>query len=1165
MWNTIVNAAKAVYNTIAPKAAAPKAPTSSGGLTVKPIVTQPTLSVKPIAPTPTVVVKSPQQVAAQQQASLQVTPSATQSQIDFANQQKAVAAATNQQSTLAKIWAGALAPAAKIGDLYAAYKGKQYLAKQVENQNAGIPDMVNRWRNAADATVTKAKQDLANGKINVDQYNSIIDAENSKLQTNAKNYTDYFSSENKQLNQPLVPQIGTAIDAISKVGGGIFGNLWKYTLGEGNKNVPSLVTLPARAYNLARNAVPNDWGIFKSTPTATGNAWQKTFGQPVLPDANQDPAVYKQLTGKNPAWFKTAEGMGSDPINFLPAGWLSKIAKGGSWLPKIAAGAVAKTGFGQDVKLAKDFIAGSKPAQLVGSAFSKLAAPTRSVNSAWLDKVHAQLNGANTTKFEKTLTNQDEVNAYTDLMQGKTPTWGQNVDKAKVQAFAKSQRDLYNSMQDFEKGAGLGTKYKTGYMPTKTTPTDTAFSFLKSKADMPKSGWTVDSLKHAEALRQWEHLQALHQTGLLTDASKAAARLATPTEHGNVLVNASKDLKVLRNAPNRRFLSTDTSTIRKPLTVANHAWKAAVLKYNPAWYVHNTMWNTPASFMAGGAKTFGGYAKMFKRGSFAALPKELTAGAFGGLGGKIENLARGAAYHGSIAKGMTKDQAVANVNKYLFDYSKHSNWEKPIRNVLPFWSWQKNIAALTAKLPNSNPRWASAFSKVDQANRAALNQLPKQGVSYTDPETGQTVTTDPQKQFAGKIHTPFGWISAAGLPILPSQLSQFGLSPYLTSAKQFFTGKDYFGNSTGGQSLWRTLADNLPQTKLATSVSDMATKGGSVNNWISSSGYSKQAQGFDPTKPNYKAALDPSAKFISAIKSMSGIPFPTNFDMNKFRNDMRYQQFANEYFNTDFSKITDYNARQTAKEAVASKYGYDLNKDIYQGMWSKYDSKDTALLKTRAASARALENQVYDIYNKLPAGTGARSQFIAMWKATIGNGQDANPDFNVFKNVPISGEVPKAKGGFAAYKTTSGTTAKAKTGSSKFWADYYATNNKAIRAKMIADNPQYSKPTTGANAKFAWAYQNLPPDVRTNWLKKEGLTDPAKANWTTSQWADYLTKTGNDFNSKYGRDLAAYPNLGQSQLDIVNNIIGGFKPVAKIGSSVKFKGFTRAALAKRKR
>jgi hypothetical protein len=99
---------------------------------------------------------------------------------------------------------------------------------------------------------------------------------------------------------------------------------------------------------------------------------------------------------------------------------------------------------------------------------------------------------------------------------------------------------------------------------------------------------------------------------------------------------------------------------------------------------------------------------------------------------------------------------------------------------------------------------------------------------------------------------------------------------------------------------------------------------------------------------------------------------------------------------------------------------------------------------------------------------------------------------------------------------------------------------------------------------MAWAYQNLPPDVRTAYLKKQGLIDPARANWTTQQWKDYLVSTGNDPASKLGRDLTTYPTLGQSQLDNVSKIINGFRPVAKIGSPVKFGRGFRAPLTKKR-
>jgi hypothetical protein len=1276
MWNSIVNAAKAVYNTVVPKAPKPTpTPTSytvatfknpgqlQGGSTSAAYQLQPTASGESLQ-----YGANPQQPAnvtlqgsgAINQPHLSVAPtvSSAQTNAELAAQRvaQARAAAVDQQSRLAKVWQGVLTPSAKLGDIYAQYKGKQYTKKVLEQQNKNIPDMVARWRGAADGKISQARQDLATGNISVEQYNAIVDAEKGKLEKNATSYTDLFNSEQRQVDAPYpgAAAVGGAVSGFQKLGGGLFGNIWKYSLGSGGKNVPSLVTLPSRVVNTTKNILgtrPNAEGYTGLHPLT---AWQNSYNQPNLTNAElqkqyeaslirgksgkfYDPITRKEVKPGDMPSNQNFRGQltnaAVDPINFLPAGWLSK---GGKLLTKSPK---AFDSFSPFNTLKNDILPALSKSP-AGRAFAKLTAPTRSTNQAWLDKVHETLNGAD-NKFAKL--NDGEIQAYQNLMQGKKVAWAPEIDRAKVTQFASTQRGLYDAMHKAENAAGLPTKYTPGYLPTKTQQTDSKFSFLFKKTGKAASDLSAEQLRRAEAFRQWEHLNALakvqkaggklpsgienmntidaanalrassgmagrpqHQIDIekalaagnrdeavkivqkLDDsdpykrsmASLLGLKVAAPkvsagaSAYAKFAAAAKASPKILQQAPNRRFLSTDTSTLGKIPRAAESAWKTAVLKLNPAWYVHNAMWNAPASFLAGGTKTFGGYAKMFRKGALDELPKELTGGAFGGLGGKIENMSRGAAYYASRAKGMTHADAIKNVNKYLFDYSQHANWEKPVRAALPFWSWQKNIARLATQLPNSNPIASNVFHQIDANNNRELNKIPDKGVSYTDPETGRTLSVDPRKQFEGKVKTPWGWVSAAGLPILPSQLSQFGVNPLLSSAKRFFTGKDYFGNSTNGETVASLAGSNTPHTKLVQSMADMFTKSGSQDNWISGAGYAKGAQGVDPSKPNYKASLDPTHNFFASLKSLSGVPFATNFDENRFRESLRYDQFSKEYFNHNWNKefpaSADYNAKVAAQQAVAKKYGYDLQKDIYNDKWSKYDSPATVALKARGDAARSLQDQVYAIYNKLPAKTGARSQFIAMWKSQMADPKfkEFNPDFNVFKNVPITGGVPTEKGGFANYTTSKFATPTASSAKASFWKNYYATSDKAARSAMLKANPQYAKYSSAATdprkAKLAWAYQNLPPDVRTSWLKKEGLLDPAKDNWTTAQWKDYLISTGNDPTSKLGRDLVSYPSLGQSQLDNVNRIVSSFRPVAKVGAAVKFgRGFGRSLTKKR--
>ena len=71
---------------------------------------------------------------------------------------------------------------------------------------------------------------------------------------------------------------------------------------------------------------------------------------------------------------------------------------------------------------------------------------------------------------------------------------------------------------------------------------------------------------------------------------------------------------------------------------------------------------------------------------------------------KMEDIFRRANYFTGKRKGLGNGQAVKEVNKWLFDYSNLTSFERRfMRKLFPFWSWTRNINALAFKLPATNP------------------------------------------------------------------------------------------------------------------------------------------------------------------------------------------------------------------------------------------------------------------------------------------------------------------------------------------------------------------------------------------------------------------------------------------------------------------------------
>lgn len=1094
----------------------------------------------------------------------------------------ALAAAQKQKLSLASIWKTTLTKANQAinapADFYWKKRQKQIDTEYLQQQNDNILGQANAWRRKADVAVSKARQDLANGVISPTEYDTIVAKERDKLVNKAAYYNNDYQKTQASIDAPITGNIPSALNTFSKVTKPIS------LAGSAAWTVFNKVTeAPSRLYNTVGNLISPKRGIDTgTTPLPPVPHWSDFVAEARAQGKPVDQALAKEFDKKMSAWAKaqedalpkvgysgsvwnhirqawnasanqnivsragnltqqsplesTATNLLVDPLNFTPAGLDEKLAnkgaafaaKAGSKLSELS---TKKTALGYTVA------AGKKVLEPFGKALGWLNSPVPTTFSRNLGKYQK-----NAARDFKALTN-DEVKAwqiYNDT--GRLAKASKTVDPGKITAFA----DKYRAAQDARYASDIksGVKFERGYRN----------NYRPLLSDYTKK------LTPDEIAALPKNVQPFYsKSRKLTKAPIYGRDQAITAE----AVRAYTGDKFAKRLPSQRFLSTDTSALRRASGAPTRLWKKAVLKYNPAWYVHNVGWNIPASILAGAdVKSYGKLIKAAVKERTLSptlldkLPREVvTTGLFGtgvgktSLGSKVENFSRAAAYLGATDKGFSNENAIKKVNKYLFDYGTHKNWERPFKAVNPFFQWTKNITRLTAQLPFSNPRFSVAVNAIKKnLMDKPLQDIPNQDISYTNPESGQQASYNPRAQFEGKIKTPWGWINPTFLPILPKQLQQIGENPWLQVAKRLATGKDYYGNSVGGESFGSAAGSVVPQVKLIQN----ATKLGSnpSENWVSSSGYGKTAQGFDPSKPNYKTNLDPTKQFWSNVKSFSGVPSFTNFDEQKFRDGVRYKQFSDAYFKVDWHKeYPDYQARQDAQAAFAQKFGYDINKDLYNGKWSKYDSPATIASKARKQAAVQLQDEIYAVYNKLPKGTGARSKFIQQWKTQLGSKEflDFNPDFNVFKNTPIEADPSLGKVKTTKFGTPTPVSAKA-----AFWQKYYATTDKAARRALLAANPSYSKyppsATDSKNAKIAWAYRNLPPDVRKNYLKKNGLTDSSRDNWTSAQWDEWLKANGKDPATKLGNDLLNVPELGQKQLDNVNKIITSFNPIRKDNS-----------------
>ena len=411
-------------------------------------------------------------------------------------------------------------------------------------------------------------------------------------------------------------------------------------------------------------------------------------------------------------------------------------------------------------------------------------------------------------------------------------------------------------------------------------------------------------------------------------------------------------------------------------------WKKSVLKYNPAWYVNNAAWNVPASVSAAGGQVFGEYAKLLTSRKYwneasKAIPEGVQSKISreigkGGLASKIEDTARMATFLALRKKGFSDEKALKQVNRWLFDY-RTKNWERPIKGILPFWQWQKNLIRLGGTTTFHSPRSAKVYSELYKGfYQRPYDALPHDKQEYTDPETGEKQTYDPRKFYKGKAKIGDNWYGLPFFALNPETMMQFGVNPYLLSAADYLTSSDRLGNSNTDRKAWTVLGERFPQANVGRAIANRNNKDSQL--YFADSGNSKERQGFDKSKKNYVESMDNRRKSNNTIKSFFGIPRGVKFDRKEFDTKKRLTEFNKSFFAIDWDKKeeADYKGAQKEKEALAKKYGFDLQKDIYDNYWSKYDTETTAntkRLKTEAAQFNSPDTGYWHDYFGLEKGS----------------------------------------------------------------------------------------------------------------------------------------------------------------------------------------------------
>ncbi len=490
-----------------------------------------------------------------------------------------------------------------------------------------------------------------------------------------------------------------------------------------------------------------------------------------------------------------------------------------------------------------------------------------------------------------------------------------------------------------------------------------------------------------------------------------------------------------------------------PLSV----WRKAVTILRPAFYVNNEVSNQLFGLSGGGyrfVKYQKGYKKFLDEFADAAddigtkIANDVGTGRLSKIATGMENRARVALYRALSEKGYSHDEALKTMNQWLFDYTV-KNADRPFRALAPFWLWQKNLTKRVATMPIKSPRaaeaWRQAYSELYER---PLAHLPDEDIVITDPDTGEVTIFNPREFYKGKLYNPIAgeWMNAPFLPFTQEQLASPGKNPILVAIDEWATNRDMWGNKLNGQKWYTSLAKAFPQFQLGKQLLESGVVPGvskrlNEDKWLAQgTGFPKAAQGFDPSRSNYKEGLDPAKGLRRNLLAYLGVPKTQKFDTAKFKETKRYTDFNREFFSVDWTKLS-FQAGEKRKKQIAQKYGFDLDKDIYNDKWTKYDTDFTKQQKKFKSEARAAKLEFWSEYNETPKGS--RTEFVQTKRVEWEEKQAfiANPYFNVLQKWFVTSKNPDAQEALRYYE---------------FWKVYWSSD-RATKRRMVSENPQYSR------------------------------------------------------------------------------------------------------------
>lgn len=864
--------------------------------------------------------------------------------------------------------------------------------------------------------------------------------------------------------------------------------IWKYTLGSGDRNIPSVASIIPRAVNWIGNINTNNRNIYvsggevKNRLKTNENAWQSTLNQRnfnIRPWVDRElskdekekmfgaeaskrakywnetkkikdqklksreywiDTLYQDYNRTHRFWNSTLE-FAADPTNLVTEG--AKVAKGLGWLEKsseLGRATKATSWAFNAADRAAEVVSTIKSNKAINWLLSEAKTPT--------DKLHDAIKIAKTEQATIQATLLTEIKRLNSVLDE-----GARLDLSVFDDLKRLSDDDAAVLQRMTNGK-FATKDRLALVGRDMKPIREHLERVAAKWDefsekMKAADGVINSRFGAGKKFYSPHTKWLDGAGLDLDSynfklKKKSRKIQTADDmyagmvdryfvsdfdkvYGDQMSEFTrqrdeyKGIYDLMMHKNREKISEAYGKTKTPYQRAKRLvgapmrfWKKSVLKYRPAWAVNNAIYNVQGAALAGGASAVAEQVKMLNprywrkamsesRQYFGSnLGKEIGKGKIAKFHAGLEDWSRVAAGRALMKKGKEIPEAIKRVDKYLFNYTT-KNWERPIKAVLPFWQFQKNVAKAAAQMPFDRPYAASTYGRFDRYQKeqfdkefeTVIPQLKEMG--YSDDEI-EAIRIDNKKYFKDKLKIGNKWINTPFNAFSEKGLTSFGLNPYLSAPGEVAASKDSFGRPIQHATFINRLLSKFPQADLIKQYLSKPTK----TAWIGkpgSEGYglSKEMQGFDKSSSNYSAALDPRAKLKQNTAAFFGMPRSMEFDKNKLLKNKALEKAAKDYFALSVDG-KEFDQLDAERQDIFDKYGITEG-EFYAGILAKYDSANTKRIKGMKENARKMNESLFDEYAKQPVGTRSTWAVNKIRELTASGYFDNNPFLRSFKFV----------------------------------------------------------------------------------------------------------------------------------------------------------------------